>query len=55
MIDAVICDMQMPTLSGSEAIAYFRAQFPSVPILVMTGHPSARSTAKIFEKGLRIT
>ncbi len=40
MVDAIICDIKMPKVGGMEAIAYFRSQFPGVPILVLTGYPN---------------
>ena len=38
-IDTIICDMQMPNVNGMGASAYFRQQFPSVPVIVLTGNP----------------
>ena len=34
MVDVIICDIRMPKISGVEAIAFFRQQYPSVPLLV---------------------
>ncbi len=28
LVDAIICDLVMPKVSGMEAIAFFRSQFP---------------------------
>lgn len=52
MIDAVVCDLNMPRMHGTKAIEYFRSQFPSVPIVVMTGHPSTDSASELFRKGI---
>lgn len=52
MIDAVLCDIRMPKVNGVEAIKYLRAQFPSVPVVVMTGHPDVTSTTELFKRGV---
>ncbi|HPU86625.1 MAG TPA: response regulator, partial [Candidatus Latescibacteria bacterium] len=38
MVDVIICDIRMPRINGVEAIAYFRAQYPSLPVIVLTGY-----------------
>ena len=38
MVDVIICDIRMPKINGLEAIAFFRQQYPSVPVLVLTGY-----------------
>jgi len=52
MLDAIICDLQMPKVNGMEAIAFFRQQFPSVPVIVMTGHPTTESASALFNQGI---
>ena len=37
MVDAIICDIRMPRIDGTDAIRHFRAQYPSIPIIVLTG------------------
>ncbi len=39
MVDIILCDIWMPKVNGIEAIAYFRTQYPTVPVIVMTGYP----------------
>jgi len=51
MIDAVVCDLYMPKLGGKEAIAWFRSQFPSVPIIVMTGQPDVKGATDLMKQG----
>jgi two-component system chemotaxis response regulator CheY len=38
MLDAMICDIRMPTINGLDAIAYFRDAYPHVPLIVLTGY-----------------
>ena len=52
MLDAIICDLKMPKVNGMEAIAFFRAQFPSVPVVVLTGHPTAEGANDLFQQGI---
>jgi two-component system chemotaxis response regulator CheY len=52
LVDTIICDLKMPKINGMEAIAYFRTQFPSVPVIVLTGHPDVPGAAELFKKGI---
>jgi len=52
VVSAIICDMVMPKVSGMEAIAYFRWQFPGVPILVLTGHPNIEDMSELYKQGV---
>jgi two-component system chemotaxis response regulator CheY len=49
-VDAIICDLYMPKVNGQEAITFFRAQFPSVPVIVLTGQPDVNSA--LYKKGI---
>lgn len=51
-LDTIICDIQMPKINGMEAIAYFRAQFPSVPVIVLTGKPNLEGATSLFKQGV---
>ena len=52
LVDAIICDLYMPKVNGMEAIAYFRSQFPSVPVIVLTGKPDTSNAAAMFRQGV---
>ncbi|MEW6246880.1 MAG: response regulator [Nitrospirota bacterium] len=52
MIDAIVCDLNMPKVRGEEAISYFRAQFPSVPVLILTGYPDTGGAADLYKRGV---
>jgi two-component system, chemotaxis family, chemotaxis protein CheY len=52
VLNVIICDIHMPKVSGTEAIQYFRAQFPSVPIVVLTGHPDVEHAVSLFKQGV---
>lgn len=51
-LDTIICDIQMPKVNGMEAIAYFRSQFPSVPVIVLTGHPNLEGATTLLKQGV---
>jgi DNA-binding NtrC family response regulator len=53
MVDMILCDMQMPKIDGIGAIAHFQAQFPSVPVVVMTGHPDVQAATKLMKQGVK--
>ena len=52
MLDAIICDLKMPKVNGMDAIAFFREQFPSVPVVVLTGHPTIEGANDLFKQGI---
>jgi len=52
MVDAIICDLLMPKINGMEAVRYFRWQFPTVPVIVLTGHPEIEHAAWFFDHGV---
>ena len=51
-VGLIICDIEMPKLNGMEAIAYFRQEFPSVPVIVLTGHPALSGAVHLFKQGI---
>ena len=52
MVDAIICDLLMPKINGMEAIRYFRLQFPTVPVIVLTGHPELERVTWFYAHGI---
>ena len=52
MLDVIVCDIRMPKINGLEAITFFRQQYPSVPIIVLTGYPDATMAADLLNKGV---
>jgi DNA-binding NtrC family response regulator len=52
MVEVILCDIHMPKINGTEAIAYFRSQFPSVPVIVMTGQPDPQGVTALFKQGV---
>lgn len=52
LLNAIVCDLQMPKVDGMEAISYFRAQFPSVPVIVLSGAGSIDKANTLFKQGV---
>lgn len=52
MVEAIVTDIHMPKVSGMEAIAFFRSEFPSVPIIVLTGQPDLAGASHLYKQGV---
>ncbi len=52
MLDVIICDIRMPKLNGVEAIAYFRKEYPRVPLIVLTGFPDVEMATSFLRQGV---
>jgi len=52
LTDVIICDVRMPQVNGIEAVAFFREQFPSVPIIVLTGYPDTNLATSFLKQGV---
>lgn len=53
MVDTILCDIRMPKVDGTEAIRYFRDQFPGVPVVVITGYPDVELAVSLMKQGVR--
>ena len=52
MVDVILCDIRMPKVNGIEAIAFFKKEFPSVPIVVITGYPDTEMAVNFMKQGV---
>ena len=52
MVDVIICDIRMPKINGVAAIAYFRTQYPSTPVIVLTGYPDPDLSSSLMKDGV---
>ena len=52
-VDAAICDIRMPKINGIEAIAYFQREYPTLPLIVMTGYPETNLAMSLLRKGVK--
>ena len=51
-IVAIICDLEMPKMGGIEAIPNFLFDFPSCPIIVLSGSVTLESDTRLFKPGV---
>lgn len=51
-VQAIICDIALPKVNGNDLIAFIRAKLPSVPVIVLTGHPDVQGAASLFKLGV---
>jgi len=51
-VDVIICDVRMPKISGVEAVDYFRRNFPSTPVLILTGFPDLNLAVEFMKEGV---
>lgn len=52
VVDAIICDVRMPKINGVEAVAYFRREYPSIPVIVLTGYPDVNLAVEFLKEGV---
>jgi two-component system chemotaxis response regulator CheY len=52
VVDTILCDLRMPQINGAEAIAYFRREYPSVPVVVLTAYPDVESAVLLMRQGV---
>ena len=52
LVDTILCDIRMPKINGTEAIQYFRTQFPSIPVVVLTGYPDVDLAVSLMKQGI---
>jgi CheY-like chemotaxis protein len=49
--DIVITDMQMPEMDGLQLVEEIRAQYPAVPVILMTAHGSEELAVQALQRG----
>lgn len=48
-VDCVVCDYEMPEMSGAEFVESAREAHPGLPIIILTGHESERLASGVVE------
>jgi DNA-binding NtrC family response regulator len=48
-LNAIITDLNMPKINEIIVVPYFRSQFPSVPVIVLSGSKMLEKSAKLFK------
>ncbi len=52
VIDVIITDIRMPQINGVEAIGYFQREYPSIPLIVLTGFPDLDLATNLLKRGV---
>jgi two-component system chemotaxis response regulator CheY len=52
VIDVIITDIRMPNINGIEAMDYFQREYPSIPIIVLTGFPDLDLAMQLMKQGI---
>ena len=52
VIDVIITDVRMPHINGLEAIDYFQREYPSLPLIVLTGFPDLNLALQLMKQGV---
>lgn len=52
IMDAILCDVRMPNINGVEAVAYFRREYPTIPVIVLTGYPDVKLAVDFMKQGV---
>ncbi len=52
MLSAILCDIRMPNVNGIETIRYFRKEFSSIPIIVLTGFLDVELAVDLMRMGV---
>ena len=50
-IDLVIADLRMPRVSGEEVLKRMSASYPTIPVIILTGHGTIESAVNAMREG----
>jgi two-component system chemotaxis response regulator CheY len=51
-LSVIICDLNMPKMSGMEAITYFRYHFPHASVIVLSGEVTSERAGLLLVQGV---
>ena len=51
-VDAILSNLRMPRINGVELIAYFRRQYPAIPVVVLTAYPDVELAVSLMRQGV---
>jgi len=51
LVDVVVLDLKMPGMDGLEVLRRIKSGFPSVEVIILTGHPSVETAMEVITLG----
>jgi len=51
-INVIILDLNMPVMSGQEALEVINTEYPKIPVIIITGHGTVDSAVECMKKGV---
>jgi len=52
LLNLIITDIRMPNMNGIDVINYYRKEWPSVPLIVLTGFPDLDMATSMLQHGI---
>ncbi|GJL65283.1 MAG: hypothetical protein NPIRA05_02540 [Nitrospirales bacterium] len=52
LLSLIITDIRMPNMNGIDVINYYRKEWPSVPLIVLTGFPDMDMATTMLKHGI---
>jgi two-component system chemotaxis response regulator CheY len=52
LLNLIITDIRMPNMNGIDVINYYRKEWPSVPLIVLTGFPDLEMATSMLQHGI---
>ncbi|MCF7982112.1 MAG: nitrogen regulation protein NR(I) [Pseudomonadales bacterium] len=49
--DAIVCDIRMPGIDGLNLLSHIHADFPNIPVIIMTAHSDLDSAVASYQGG----
>lgn len=50
-VDVVVLDLKMPGMDGQEVLRRIKNRFPTIEVIILTGHPSVESALEVIKLG----
>lgn len=50
-VNAIVCDIRAPKIKGIEAVSYFRARYPQIPVIVTASYPDIEWAVTLMKRG----
>jgi len=52
LLNLIITDIRMPNVNGIDVLNYYRKEWPSIPVIVLTGFPDLELATAILHHGV---